>query len=318
MRHVGEEQRRLLALCALRVGKQSVDWSLLAREALREGGIDRLWSGELVEESKSAGASAELLRQGLADDAERAVVRVEAELALAEAIGAQVVTVLDDAYPVNLRLIPNLPPFLFILGGPIIESDIFSVAVVGTRDATTAGLGRAAAMASQLVDHGVTVVSGLAKGIDTAALRAAIDAGGRTIGVIGTGITKAYPSENMALQDEVAKHGAVVSQFWPSTGPATWTFPRRNVVMSGISQGTVVIEASHTSGAKMQARLALEHGKRVFLVSSLVTMQSWADTYARTRGAIVVEKVDDVIGHLAKVERIRDVALSRQLSLNLV
>lgn len=313
-----EEQRRLLALCALRVGKQSVDWSLIAREATREGGLDRLWRGDIVEESKAATESIPLLHEGLADDAERARERVEGELKLAESAGAQLLTVLDQSYPLNLRLIPNLPPFLFVLGGPINEADILSVAVVGTRDASDEGLGRSRAMARKLVEHGVTVVSGLAKGIDTAALRAAIDAGGRTIGVIGTGVTKAYPAENKLLQREVAEHGAVVSQFWPSTGPATWTFPRRNVVMSGISQGTVVIEASQTSGAKMQARLALEHGKRVFLVASLVTAQSWADKYARTRGAIVVEKVDDVITHLARVERVRDVALSRQLSLNLV
>ena len=318
---VNEEQRRLLVLCALRVGKQSVDWSLIAREAVRDGGLDRLWRGELVEESKAATESLPLLGEGLTSDAERADERVDAELRLAEAAGARLVTVLDAAdetYPVNLRLIPNLPPFLFVLGGPIIDSDIYSVAVVGTRDATDEGRQRSAAMARKLVEHDVTVVSGLAKGIDTAALRAAIDAGGRTIGVIGTGITKAYPAENKALQAEVAGHGAVVSQFWPSTGPATWTFPRRNVVMSGISQGTVVIEASQTSGAKMQARLALEHGKRVFLVSSLVSAEKWADGYARTRGAIVVERVEDVIGQLAQPERVRDVALSRQLHLDLV
>lgn len=312
------DQRRLLALCALRVDRQSVDWSLIAREATRHGGVDRMLRGDLAEDSKIARQSLTILHEALATDLDRAYERVDQEIDIAARAGASLVTVLDDHYPANLRLIPNLPPFLFMLGGPIADADAYSVAVVGTRDASVAGLSRAAQMATRLVEHGVTVVSGLAKGIDTAALSAAIDAGGRTIGVIGTGITKSYPKGNEALQRDVAAHGAVISQFWPSAGPATWTFPRRNVVMSGVSQGTVVIEASHTSGAKMQARLALEHGKRVFLVSSLVMAQEWAQKYADKRGAIVVERVDDVVSHLAQPARVVDVATSRQLSLDLV
>ncbi len=313
------EARRLLALCALRVDKHSVDWSLIAREATRQGGLDRMWRGEFAEDSKVARESLSVLRQGLEADADHAYERVDRELEIAARAGATLVTVLDDdAYPANLRLVPNLPPFLFLLGGPITLADAYSVAVVGTRDASERGLDRASQMAIKLVEKGVTVVSGLAKGIDTAALTAAIASGGRTIGVIGTGITKSYPKENESLQREVAEHGAVVSQFWPTAGPATWTFPRRNVVMSGISQGTVVIEASSTSGAKMQARLALEHGKRVFLVSSLVTSQDWAKKYAEKRGAIIVERVDDVISHLAQPRRVHEVANSRQLTLDLV
>jgi DNA processing protein len=312
------DARRLLALCALRVEKQSVDWSLLARESIRQGGLDRLWRGELAEVSKVARESLPILVRGLETDADHAFDRVDAELDVAQKVGATLLTVLDDAYPANLRLIPNLPPFLFMLGGPITQADAYSVAVVGTRDATEQGLERAAQMARKLVEKNVTVVSGLAKGIDTAALDATIAAGGRTIGVIGTGITKSYPRENSDLQRQVAEHGAVVSQFWPSSGPATWTFPRRNVVMSGVSQGTVVIEASSTSGAKMQARLALEHGKLVFLVSSLVMKEEWAQKYVATRGATVVERAEEVIAKLAQPSRVHDVANTRQLTLDLV
>jgi DNA processing protein len=167
-------------------------------------------------------------------------------------------------------------------------------------------------MARLLAEQTVTVVSGMARGIDAAAHRAAIEAGGRTIAVFGTGITKCYPPENRELAEEIVRHGALVSQFWPTRNPGRDTFPRRNHVTSGISQGTVVIEASSTSGAKMQARLALEHGKKVFLVKSLVTDQTWAKTYVSKRGAIEVDDVDDVIQQLASPERVRQATEQQQ------
>jgi DNA processing protein len=229
---------------------------------------------------------------------------VSAELEIADGADAGLVTVLDPAYPANLRLIPNLPPFLFYRGD-LRDDDVRSVAVVGTRNASETGIHRAASMSRLLAAQDVTVVSGLARGIDTAAHGAALDAGGRTIAVLGTGISRCYPAENRDLAEAVAAGGALVSQFWPSSPPSRYTFPRRNVVMSGISQGTVVIEATSTSGAKMQARLALEHGKKVFLVSSLVTSQPWAANYVDARGAIEVSDVEDVIARLAAPERVR-------------
>ena len=160
-------------------------------------------------------------------------------------------------------------------------------------------------MSRLLAEQGVTVVSGLATGIDTAAHRAALDAGARTIAVLGTGITKCYPSENRDLAEAITTSGALVSQFWPTSSPSRYTFPRRNVVTSGISQGTIVIEATSTSGARMQARLALDHGKKVFLIRSLVTSQPWAREYVGKRGAIEVADVDEVSAQLAAPERVR-------------
>ena len=314
-----DEQRRLLTLCAIRLEDRSVDWSLIAREASRPDGLDQLMAGRLGESSRVADESAPILESGLRDlhDARE---RVELELELAKQVGARLVTVLDDEYPANLRLIPNLPPFLFILGDGPKAQDLKSVCVVGTRKATPLGLQQASEMARLLVKEGVTVVSGLARGVDTAAHQAALDAGGRTIAVIGTGITRTYPAENKSLATDIQQWGAVVSQFWPSSTPAKWTFPRRNAVMSGIAQGTVVVEASSTSGAKMQARLALEHGKRVFLLRSLVTDQPWARRYLE-RGAIEVEDVDQVVSLLAEPERLKAVAEQRrsvaQLALDL-
>ena len=134
-----------------------------------------------------------------------------------------------------------------------------------------------------LVDARYTVVSGLAEGIDSAAHLAALDAGGRTVGVIGTGLRRAYPAKNAELQDRIASEAAVVSQFWPDAPPTKTSFPMRNVVMSGVARATVVVEASHTSGARMQARFALEHGRPVFLLESLLEHE-WAQDYAERPG----------------------------------
>jgi DNA processing protein len=187
----------------------------------------------------------------------------------------------------------DLPPFLFVRGDLGAEDDR-AVAVVGTRSASADGLSRAGRMAAQLVQHKVTVVSGLARGIDTAAHESALAMGGRTIAVIGTGITRCYPPENADLAERITKSGAIVSQFWPTRQPGRDTFPRRNRVTSGISQGTVVIEASRTSGAKMQARLAHEHGKRVWLIRSLVTDQDWARRMVADGRAAEVASIDEV------------------------
>ena len=235
---------------------------------MRNGDVDGLLAGRTTERSPQAGQAKALLRRrpSLAE----AEARVHTEPETANSVGARLTTVLDSDYPVNLRLIGNLPPFLFLRGTGPEAADLRSVAVVGTRTATAPGQQAAAAMASDLVSDGVVVVSGLARGIDTIAHTTTLDQGGRTVAVIGTGIAHSYPPENHELAKRIATHGLVVSQFWPSAAPTRWSFPLRNVVMSGIAQGTVVIEASSTSGAKMQARLAHEHGKHVFLVRHLV------------------------------------------------
>lgn len=296
-----EEQIRLLALCKIK----GVSWYFIAREAQRLGGLDRLRSGQPVEASSDATTAGPLLAA-----ARHATVQAElmgaaqAELDKVKNDDIRLVTVLDEDYPRNLRRIYNAPPFLFVRG-QIVDLDLRSVAVVGTRNASEEGVRRAGRMARLLVEQGVTVVSGLARGIDTAAHAAALEAGGRTIAVIGTGINRYYPAENRELADRITEHGALVSQFWPDGAPATYTFPRRNVTMSGIAQGTVVIEASSTSGAKMQARLALEHGKKVFLIKSLTDDQEWAKRYVAERGAVQVDDVTDVVDALLPPERIQ-------------
>jgi DNA processing protein len=160
------QQRRLLELCAIRVGGESVDWSLIARLAQRAGGLDDLHQAVITEKSTAAARSRPVLREGLRDLAALAD-RVSAEVEAASGAGASLVTVLDPDYPANLRLIPNLPPFLFCRG-ELSEDDARSVAVVGARDASDAGILRAARMSRQLAEAGVTVVSGLLLVIDVA------------------------------------------------------------------------------------------------------------------------------------------------------
>lgn len=289
-----DEQLRLLALCRIR----DLDWSFLAREAQRAGGLVRLLAGETTESSAAAGRTVHLLRVHL-PSLDTLMAEATAQVEEARAAGAHLVTVLDEDYPSNLRTVFNLPPFLFYRGD-LRPNDTLAVAVIGTRNASPEGLRRATKMAGLLASSGVTVLSGLARGIDTVAHEAALAAGGRTVAVLGTGILKMYPPENRDLAERiVASGGLVLSQFWPGQHPARYTFPRRNVVMSGLSQGSVVIEAGSTSGAKMQARLALEHGRRVFLLRSLVEEHEWARTYV-ARGALPVETVEDVLRHLRK------------------
>jgi DNA processing protein len=209
-------------------------------------------------------------------DVERARRDVDSWLAA----GLDIRTVLDPGYPESLHSIFNRPPMLFVEGTWKQEADYRSVAVVGTRQATQQGLQSARRLATELALEGYTIVSGLARGIDTAAHEAALAAGARTVAVLGSGLRRIYPAENLGLARRiVAAGGALVSQFFPEHPPAKWTFPKRNVVMSGLSLATVVVEASETSGARTQARIALEHGRSVFLPSSLVAEHEWARQY---------------------------------------
>jgi DNA processing protein len=308
-----EMNLRLLALCSI----DGVGWNVIAREALRSGGLARLLAGEVSETSRDG----ETTRRRLVEELPTLDERIEqARLVVADAqeqIGARLVTVLDRAeYPSNLRVIPSPPPFLFYRG-ELRRDDARSVAVVGTRQASEEGRRRARRLAERLAGDGVTVISGLAAGIDTEAHTATLEAGERTIAVVGTGILRSYPKENTPLADQIAQSGAVVSQFWPDAPPTRYSFPMRNAVMSGISQGTAVIEASATSGAKMQARIALEQGKRAFLMASLVTREEWAQRYL-ARGAIEVHEVEDILRWLRTPEQVEQQSSQRdQLALEL-
>ena len=206
-------------------------------------------------------------------------------------------TVLDGGYPANLRQVRDRPPLLFIAGA-LEQADDRSIAIIGARRASAEGLTVAASFASEFVRNDFTVVSGLAAGIDRAAHEAALAHGGRTVAVIGTGLLhQSYPPENAELQRQIAARCAVVSQFWPDAPPTPKTFPMRNAVMSGLSRGSVVIEAGERSGARVQARLALAHGRPVFLLERLLG-QEWARELARREDVHVVTCAQDVIAEV--------------------
>jgi DNA processing protein len=213
--------------------------------------------------------------------------------------GMNLVTLLDDDYPGQLLTIHQRPPFLFYRG-KLHADDAGGVAVVGTRHPSPEGVRKARDIAEGLAHQGVPVISGLASGIDTAAHRGALDAGGRTVGVIGTGLLRSYPRENADLQEFLGQAHLVLSQFWPNSSPTKTSFPMRNAVMSGYAAATVVVEAAWKSGARMQARLALQHGRPVFLLESLL-QHDWARDYARQPGTHVVSGPDDVLDQLADV-----------------
>ena len=221
------------------------------------------------------------------------LAQARADLDRWSAAGMNLVTVLEPGYPPNLRAVHDRPPMVFV-AGRLMAADARAVAVVGARKATHDGTKKAGVIAEHLVDSGFTVVSGLAAGIDTAAHTAALARGGRTVAVIGTGLARSYPPENQALQRRIASECAVISQFWPDAPPSRRSFPMRNAVMSGITLATVVIEASDTSGARMQARLALAQGRPVFLLASLVERQPWAREYAGRPGTHVVRSPGEI------------------------
>jgi DNA processing protein len=226
------------------------------------------------------------------EDPEPLLSRAAADIEAWQREGFALLTVLDRAYPENLRTVHDRPPVVFVAGRLTLQ-DARSVAIVGARRAGKDGLAAAAGLADALSRAGYVVVSGLAAGIDTAAHEAALAAGGRTVAVIGTGLRHSYPPENAGLQRRIAATGAVVSQFWPDAPPTRASFPLRNAVMSGLALGTVVVEASFRSGARLQARLALAHGRPVFLCKSVLE-EPWARDVAPRPGVYVVDEPEQV------------------------
>ena len=212
-----------------------------------------------------------------------------------EELSAHVVPMDDDRYPPMLREIDDPPPLLFVRG-ELTGRDELAVALVGTRKRSGYGEMVAEALSRELVRRGFTVVSGLAMGIDADAHQATIDAGGRTIGVLACGIDVNYPAANAELRERMAETGAVVSEFALGTEPRRDMFPQRNRIISGISLGTVVIEAPAKSGALITARLAGEQGREVFAVPGNITSPVSRGCHLLLRdGAVLTETAEDIV-----------------------
>lgn len=195
----------------------------------------------------------------------RARVDLEREMEKLWRLGVQLLTLEDDRYPHQLRNIADPPPVLY-LRGELLPEDELALAIVGTRRPTVYGRQATELFARGLAQNRVTVVSGLAKGIDTFAHRAALDGGGRTLAVLGSGLDIIYPGDNRRLAAEVAERGALISEFPLGTQPDGVNFPRRNRIISGLSTATLVVEAGEASGALITAEFALEQGRDVFAV----------------------------------------------------
>ncbi len=288
---MGDEERRarharLLAVAEVLAASLNGLSSQRLAELVEAGALD----GRTI----PADDDAAWLDRGLAQVTAERIRFWEAELGQLARRHVWMLDIADEGYPANLRMIHNRPPFLMGRGS-FGHDDERSVAVVGTRRPSDQGRRAAYELARQLAQRRVTVVSGLAEGIDTAAHIGALSAGGRTIAVFGTGIDVVYPATNRALAGAIARSGACVSQFWPSMRVARWTFPVRNLVTSGLALGTVVVEAGETSGARLQAEAALRHGKRVFLLRSLVRAQQWARDIAARPDVVAVEAVDQIV-----------------------
>ena len=221
----------------------------------------------------------------------------EEECRRLEASSARLVTYISVDYPKSLFEIPDPPPFLYVKGE--LRSCELSVAIVGSRRATSYGLMTTGKLAEALAGHAVCVVSGMARGVDTAAHKGALQAGGRSVGVLGCGVDKIYPPENRALFEEMARKGCLVSEFPLGTLPLAENFPRRNRIISGLSKGVLVIEAAEKSGSLITAQYALEHGRDVYAVPGNI---SFATSRGCNRlikqGAKLVDCVEDILEDL--------------------
>jgi DNA processing protein len=238
----------------------------------------------------------------------------EKEIANLTTLGGRVVAWNDPLYPANLKQIPDAPPVL-IIRGDLVPEDKFSIAIVGSRRASSYGLSLARKFARSLAEHGLTVVSGGARGIDTQAHLGALDGGGRTVAFLGSGVDVNYPSENRKLFDQIAGsitptkngisqqpegemrvQGAVVSEFPLGTRPEPWRFPARNRLISGMALGVLVVESPIDSGALISAREAADQGREVFAIPGPIDTGRNAGCHKLIQdGAKLVETVDDIL-----------------------
>ena len=220
------------------------------------------------------------------------------ELARLAGAGVSVLTWADAAFPPLLRQIPS-PPILLYVRGSLALGDELAVAIVGTRNATAYGRSVTRRLAADLAAGGVTVVSGLARGIDAAAHRAALEVGGRTLAVFGCGLDVVYPPEHRRLADDIAANGALISEYPLGRKPSADQFPVRNRLISGLSLGVVITESRERSGALITAEFAGQQGRDVFAVPGSILTQSSAGPHRLIQdGAKLVMKVEDILGEL--------------------
>lgn len=241
--------------------------------------------------------TAKNLIDGIRDD--RLVRKAEKQIDIADKTGADILTIWDENYPANLRRIYN-PPVLLFIQGEMLGQDSQAVAMVGTRNVSDYGRVTSDRLARDLAARGITVVSGMATGIDSSSHWGTLKNGGRTIAVLGSGVDVVYPPENNSLYKKIVEHGAVVSELPFGTRPNRGTFPARNRIISGLSLGTVIIEAGSKSGALITATAALEQNREVFAVPGNITSKQCEGTNRLIKEGVakLVQSADDIISEI--------------------
>lgn len=290
------ERAALVALLRARPG--GLTWPEIAAEVADARSACAVWESH---QSADLFAAEESLATVTAD--------VTAEIQSWRAADFQFLTFMDRDYPKQLLEVHQFPPVLFTKG--TLRSNEVGVSVVGSRSASERGLENAREISQLLTKAGVTVISGLAAGIDTAAHTSALESGGRTAAVIGTGINKYYPEANRDLQDTISHAGLVVSQFWPDAQPNKSSFPMRNATMSAFGTATIVVEAGEQSGARIQARLAVAHGRPIVLMDSVVLGTNWGSKLRGQPGVFVanspdqaIERIDSIVHNDGKIAKL--------------
>jgi DNA processing protein len=235
----------------------------------------------------NGGSVCRLLDKNLREDVSRHIENINK-------YGIKVINIQEEIYPECLKNIYDPPVALYVRGSLL--KDEKAVAVVGSRNASLYGLTMAERLSYDLAGYGITIVSGMARGIDASAQKGALKAGGRTIAVLGCGLDKAYPAENKELMERIAQTGAVISEYLPGVPPLPQNFPARNRIISGLSMGTVIIEANEKSGSLITANFALEQGREVFAVPGNITSPVSRGTNKLIKdGAKIVTCAEDIL-----------------------
>ena len=263
----------------LQFGSASAILEASSRELTRVEGVDRILANTV-------------LRTAVHAEHRRKAQRIKDS-------GVRLIHILSDNYPDRLREIPDAPVLLYGMG-EISWADPRAIAVVGTRSSSRYGHQITRQLTRELVKQGFTIVSGLARGIDTEAHRAALEAGGKTIAVLGSGLDEIYPKENLGLAREIAQQGCVCTEYYLGEMPDAPHFPQRNRIISGLSQGTLVVEAGDKSGAILTALLALEQNREVFAVPGPIDSKRSIGTNRLIKhGAKLVQSVEDILDELS-------------------